>query len=62
MSIYEKKQDVEKHNRKFGQVDERFMKQAEELLFSELAVALEIQRDEVREYIADRLSAADERQ
>ena len=38
------------------------MKQAEELLFSELAVALEIQRDEVREYIADRLSAADERQ
>ena len=49
---------MEKHNRKFGQVDERFMKHAEDLLFSELSVALEIRRDEVQKYIADRLSAA----
>ena len=33
------------------------MKRAEELLFGELAAALEIQRDEVRQYIEDRLAA-----
>ena len=34
-----------------GQVDERYMKRAEDLLCGELAVALEMSRDEVSGYI-----------
>ena len=36
MSIYAKKQFVEQQKRKFGAVDEKFMKRAEDLLFGEL--------------------------
>ena len=36
-------------------VDERFLKRAEELLFSELAVALGIEKDEVPGYISSRV-------
>lgn len=57
MSIYAKKQEIEEQKRKFGVVDERFMKQAEELLFSELSVALGISKDEVPIYIASRVDA-----
>lgn len=35
-----------------GQVDERYMKRAEDLLYGELAVALDIPRDEVGGFIA----------
>lgn len=55
MSIYAKKQSLEKQNRKFGQLDEKFMKQAEDLLFGEVSLALEIPKDKVREYIASRV-------
>ena len=51
MSLYRKKREAEDQKRKFGAVDERFMKEAEDLLFGELAAALEIPRDEVRGYI-----------
>lgn len=37
MSIYAKKRELEGQRQKFGTVDERFMKRAEELLFGELA-------------------------
>ena len=56
MSLYAKKREVEAQKRKFGAVDERFMKEAEDLLFGELAVALDIQRDEVRSYIVNALA------
>lgn len=56
MSLYAKKREAEAQKRKFGAVDERFMKEAEELLFGELAVALDIQRDEVRSYIVNALA------
>jgi len=55
MSIYAKKQYVEQQKRKFGAVDERFMKQAEELLFGEFAAALDIPRESVPDYIAGRI-------
>lgn len=55
-SLYAKKQDAQRRNKKFGVVDERFMRRAEELLFGELAVALEIPRKSVQQYIADRLA------
>ena len=55
MSIYAKKQFVEQQKRKFGQIDERFMKKAEELLYGEFAAALGIDKDEVPNYIAKRI-------
>jgi len=55
MSLHEKRRMALSQNRKFGLIDERFMKRAEELLFGELAVALGIERDEVPEYIRNKL-------
>ncbi len=59
MSIYTKKQSLLHQKRKFGAVDERFLKRAEDLLFGELAAALEIPRDQVQSYIASRLAEAE---
>ncbi len=56
-SIYIKKQEVLKQHRKFGAVDERFMKRAEDLLYGELAVALGIEKNEVESYIFQRLKS-----
>ena len=56
-SIYTKKRLAEREKRKFGAVDERFMKEGEALLFGELAVALDIPMEEVRGYIKNRLAA-----
>lgn len=58
MSIYTKKKDLVSQHRKFGAVDERFMKRAEDLLYGEFAVALEIEKNEVGDYIAHRVEAA----
>lgn len=55
VSIHSKKQKVQAQKRKIGSVDERFLKQAEEMLFGELAAALEIPKDQVREYISAKL-------
>lgn len=55
ISIYEKKRAAESQRRKFGQVDARFMKRAESLLYGELAVALDIPVDSVQEYIRNRI-------
>ncbi len=55
MSIYSKKRLAEQQKRKLGAVEERYMKRAEDLLFGELAVVLEISRDEVQAYVASRV-------
>lgn len=52
MSIYAKKQALLTQKRKFGAVDERFLKKGEDLLFGELAAALDVPRERVQEYIA----------
>lgn len=57
MSIYNKRVAAEKNKRKLGLVDERFLKKAEDLLYGELAVALEIPKDKVPYYIKVRLEA-----
>ena len=57
MSIYAKKQEAARSQRKFGATDEQYLKRAEELLFGELAAALDISRDDVQPYIAARLKA-----
>ena len=56
-SIYVKKQNAALQNRKLGSVDERFMKRAEELLFGELAAALDIPPESVPGYIEARLKS-----
>lgn len=58
MSLHKKKQEVLKQKRKFGAIDERYMKRAEELLFGEFSVALNIPKQEVRQYISARLNGA----
>ena len=54
-SIYAKKKDAESRQKKIGMTDEKFLRRAEDLLFGELAVALDISRDSVRAYIDNRL-------
>ncbi|MGI6736373.1 MAG: CarD family transcriptional regulator [Anaerovoracaceae bacterium] len=51
-SAHKKKIKAEEENKKFGQIDKKFMKKAENLLFGELAIALEIDKDDVAGYIA----------
>nr|WP_326184663.1 CarD family transcriptional regulator [uncultured Oscillibacter sp.] len=55
MSIYAKRQQVESQKRRLGMVDERYMKQAERLLYGEFSVALGIPFEEVQPYIARRV-------
>lgn len=58
MSIYNKKTGLARQNKKFGRVDEHFMKRAEDTLYGELAVALGIPREDVGAYISRRVDAA----
>jgi CarD family transcriptional regulator len=57
LSIHAKKRCAEEQNHKFGQIDEKFMKQAESLLHSEFSIALGIPVEKVPGYIASRVSA-----
>ena len=54
-SIHKKKEEAKKQNRHLGQIDKRFMKKAEDLLFGEIAAVLEIPMDDVQGYIEDRI-------
>ena len=56
MSIYAKKKYVEGQNKKFGEVDGKAMKQAEDMLYGEFAVALEMEKSRVPDYISKRVS------
>ena len=58
MSIYVKQRQMQAQKRRLGQVDERYMKQAERLLYSELSAALGIPAEEVQPYIASRVHSA----
>lgn len=55
MSTYRKKVEREQAKLKFGAVDRRYMERAENLLFGELAVALDIDRENVQDFIENRL-------
>ena len=59
MSTYRKKKEREEAKLKFGAVDRRYMERAEELLYGELAVALDIARDSVEAFIQERLGLAE---
>ena len=58
MSIYAKSRRPKPKKRRLGAVDESFLHRAEDLLFSELAAALELDREQVQPYIAARVEAA----
>lgn len=57
-SVYKKRQDAERKNRKLSAIDQRFMDEAEGLLYGELAAALGISREEVCGYISKTLNGA----
>ena len=57
-AIHIKASAAAKNNKKLGQIDKRYMKMAEELLFGELACALGKGLDEVREMISVKLEEA----
>ena len=54
-AVYAKGRSAEERGRHLGQVDERSMKRAEEMLHGELAAALGIPVDEVKDYITRRI-------
>ena len=54
-SIYLKMQETKAEKRKLGAVDQQFMDEAENLLYGELAAALDIDRDQVKGYISKTL-------
>ncbi|MCI1965816.1 MAG: hypothetical protein LKJ17_06760 [Oscillospiraceae bacterium] len=56
LSIYEKKDLEEQQKHKLGVLDEKYLKHAEELLFGELAAALDIPKDDMSEYLAEKVS------
>lgn len=57
LSIHAKKRRLEQEKKKFGLVDERYMKQAEEMLHGEFSVVLGIPKEDVGSYIARRVAA-----
>ncbi len=57
MSLYAKKQGMIERKRKFGAVDERYMKRAQELLFGELSAVLGIPEEQVPDFIASRVES-----
>lgn len=55
-SIHKKKEAADRKNGRLGQIDRRYMKRAEDLLFGEIAAALDIDRKDVEAYIKARIS------
>jgi len=55
MSIYQKKKLAKEQKRKLGQIDETYLRQAENQLYSEFAAALGIDKSDVEEYIKNRV-------
>lgn len=58
-SAWSRRQSRHAQGSKPGQVDERYMKRAEDLLYGELAVALDIPKDQVSDYIGRVLAELD---
>ena len=59
-SIHMKMEKAIKNNKHVGQIDMRFMRHAEDILFGEIAAVLNIPRDDVESYIEDRIGSSDE--
>ena len=57
-TIHHKDSDARKAGRQPGKVDERFRKRAEELLYEELSLALDIPKEQVKDHILQTLEPA----
>ena len=57
-AIYAKGRNVAEKGRHLGQADERTIKRAEDMLHGELAAALDIPVDQVKDYIISRIEGA----
>jgi len=58
-TVYAKQQAAQSAGRKGGQVDEYYRKRAEEALYGELAVALEIPKEDVETYLIKQIEEAE---
>lgn len=56
-TIYQKNQNALEIGKKLGQIDQRFMKRAEDLLYGELSIALNIPKEEVPQFIDEMIAA-----
>jgi len=56
-TLYLKRRDLSDQHKKLHSADERFLSEAENMLYDEFAYALDISRDEVLPYIKEHLSA-----
>lgn len=56
-SIIAKDRDARLHNKKLGQIDKKFMKKAEELLYGEFAAALKVDKDKAERIIREKLES-----
>lgn len=59
-SIRHKRNVMDERGKKLGQVDEKFYRKAEDLLHGEFAVALDIPKEKVGAYIADKVKGLGE--
>lgn len=57
-NVKAKKEALAKQNKKLGQTDERYKKEAEDLLHQEFAAVLDISKDEVIEFIQGKVKVA----
>lgn len=54
-SLHRRKKMLQQQNKPTSQVDERYLRTAEDLLYGELAVPLEIPKDQVESYILEQV-------
>lgn len=52
-TIYTKRKTAAGAGRKLGQIDGKYMRQAEDMLYGELAAALDMDKDQVKDYISE---------
>ncbi|MBR3052609.1 MAG: hypothetical protein IKG59_00595 [Firmicutes bacterium] len=50
-AIYLKKLNTEKNRKKLGQIDKRYLKRTEDLIFGEFAAALGTEREEIADFV-----------
>ena len=58
-AVYSKGVTAVENRKKLGQIDERYRRRAEDLLHGELAVALDIPKDNVKDYIEESVQEQD---
>lgn len=52
-SVYVKRRSLVENGKSLGQVEAQYVRQAEEMLYDELAVALDVPREEVKTYVEE---------